>query len=183
MINKNLSSPQIARDLDHKDLAILKYLQQNGRISNVALSAKVHLSPSPCLERVKRLEELNLLKGYRAQLNKKLLGFGNVTFLQLNLEKMDDLSMQLFRDEVDNCPHIEECHLVAGKFDFILKLRYGLMDDFKEILERIAHFPGVLKTNAHMVIDQIKTSEDLPLDQISVARANVARVICDNRKR
>ena len=152
------------RNLDRVDRAILAALQEDGRISNVALAEEVHLSPSPCLERVKRLEAAGYISGYTARLNAEMLGYGKVAFIQVSLEKTTEEVFLGFKTEVIESDFVSECHMVAGGYDYILKVRFNDMENYRSVLERIVHFPGVSQTHTYMVIEQVKILTDVPLD-------------------
>lgn len=152
------------RNLDRTDRAILAALQEDGRISNVALAEKVHLSPSPCLERVKRLEAAGYISGYTARLNPDMLGYGKVAFIQVTLEKTTEEVFLDFKKEVMLSPFVAECHMVAGGYDYLLKVRFDDVDNYRSVLERIVQFPGVSQTHTYMVIEQVKVLADVPLE-------------------
>jgi len=151
------------RNLDRTDRAILAALQDNGRISNVALAEKVHLSPSPCLERVKRLESAGYIEGYTARLSSEMLGYGKVAFIQVNLEKTTEELFLEFKQKIMSSPFVAECHMVAGGYDYLLKVRFDDVDNYRVVLESIVQFPGVSQTHTYMVIEQVKVFADIPL--------------------
>lgn len=152
------------RKLDRIDRAILAALQEDGRISNVALADKVHLSPSPCLERVKRLEAAGYIDGYTAKLNASLLGYGKVAFVQVSLERTTEEVFLKFKQEVMLSPHVSECHMVAGGYDYLIKVRFDDMEKYRSVLERVVRFPGVSQTHTYMVIEQVKVEGDVPIE-------------------
>ena len=152
------------RKIDRIDKAILKALQLDGRISNVELAKTVHLSPSPCLERVKRLESDGYIDGYAARLNADLLGLGKVAFIQVSLEKTTEDIFLDFKKEVIANPIVAECHMVAGGYDYLLKVRFDDMESYRSILEKVVRFPGVAQTHTYVVIEQVKVSAELPID-------------------
>lgn len=162
---KTIKSPvKRHRSLDRIDRAILSALQADGRMSNVALAEKVHLSPSPCLERVKRLEAAGYITGYSAQLDADLLGYGTVAFIQVTLERTTEQVFLDFKNEVKKSDFVAECHMVAGGYDYLLKVRFDNMENYRSVLEQIVHFPGVSQTHTYMVIEQVKIVTDVPLD-------------------
>ena len=151
------------RNLDRTDRAILAALQDNGRISNVALAETVHLSPSPCLERVKRLESAGYIEGYTARLSPDMLGYGKVAFIQVNLEKTTEELFLEFKQQIMSSPFVAECHMVAGGYDYLLKVRFDDVDNYREVLESVVQFPGVSQTHTYIVIEQVKVFADVPL--------------------
>jgi Lrp/AsnC family transcriptional regulator, leucine-responsive regulatory protein len=151
-----------AHRLDRIDLNILKVLQSNGRISNVELSQKVGLSPAPCLVRVKKLEQEGVIESYRAQLNPVRLGFSMLAFIEVTLERTTSDVFDKFNQSVQTITEIEECHMVAGGFDYLIKIRCTDMEDYRRILgEKISTISGVSQTHTYVVMEQIKSSNEL----------------------
>lgn len=148
--------------LDRTDLNILRVLQNNGRISNVELSQLVNLSPAPCLVRVKRLEQDNIIRGYRAELNSVSLGLGLLAFVEITLDRTTPDVFEKFKQAILTIPEIEECHMVAGGFDYLLKVRCADMDGYRQILgEKIAAISGISQTHTYVVMEQVKSSNEL----------------------
>lgn len=153
------------RKLDRIDRAILAALQEDGRISNVALAEKVHLSPSPCLERVKRLEAAGYIEGYQAKLNASKMGYGKVAFVQVSLERTTEDVFSNFKKEVMSSPYVAECHMVAGGYDYLIKVRFDDIENYRSVLEAVVRFPGVSQTHTYMVIEQVKVEAEVPIDK------------------
>jgi len=149
------------RTLDRIDIAILKQLQSEGRISNVELSKRVNLSPSPCLERVKRLEEEGYIEGYSAKLNASKLGQGMSAFIQVTLDRTTGDVFDNFKDRLVDIPEVAECHMVAGGFDYLVKLRVSNMEVYRDVLGRLVDLPGVAQTHTYMVIEEVQADEGL----------------------
>ena len=149
--------------LDRIDYAILRALQEDGRISNVELSRRVNLSPSPCLERVKRLEGEGYIDSYKAQLNAHKLGMGTMAYIQITLDRTTSDIFDHFKEAVVTIPEVAECHMVAGGFDYMLKLRVSDMDAYRKLLGRIVELPGVAQTHTYVVIEQVKIDDILPV--------------------
>ncbi len=150
--------------LDRIDLRILKELQQNGRISNVELSRKVGLSTTPCLERVKRLEQRGYISGYRAILNPEQLGAGLLVYAEIRLAHTAGNVFEEFKKAVQELPHILECHLVSGDFDYLIKARVGDMKAYRELLgESLLKLPGVSASRSYMVMEEVKDGSPLPV--------------------
>ena len=148
--------------LDRIDLNILRTLQGNGRISNINLSRRVNLSPAPCLARVKRLEKSGYITGYRAELNPELLGLSLLAYVEITLDRTTPDVFERFKQAVRDVPEIEECHMVAGGFDYLVKVRSPDMDTYRKILgDRIATIPGVLQTHTYVVMEQVKRTGEL----------------------
>lgn len=159
---KNSKSPT-KKPLDRIDRQILQLLQQDGRIANVDLARRVHLSPTPCLERVRRLEREGYIQGYSAQLNPRKLQAGLMLLVELSLDRTTPDVFERFRQAVLDIPEVMECYLVAGGFDYVLKLRVADMADYRSLLnEKLTSIPGVLQTHTYVVIEDIKETNCLP---------------------
>ncbi|SEI10201.1 Lrp/AsnC family transcriptional regulator, leucine-responsive regulatory protein [Rheinheimera pacifica] len=158
-----MNTPVKTKGLDRIDISILDTLQRDGRIANVDLAKKVNLSASPCIERVKRLEKEGYIDGFGARLNAAKLGFGTAAFIQVTLDRTTSEVFDKFRDAVVQIPQVAECHMVAGGFDYLLKLRLPNMDAYRSILSLIVDLPGVAQTHTYVVIEQVKSDTGLPL--------------------
>ena len=120
------------RTLDRTDYKILRRLQENGRITNADLARSVNLSPTPCLERVRRLEADGYILNYVALLNPDRLGAGVVVFIQVQLDRTSPGVFERFKKQVNLTPEVVECHMVAGGFDYLLKVRTSSMVEYRE---------------------------------------------------
>jgi len=152
------------KPLDRVDLAILKTLQSDGRITNVELAKKVNLSASPCLDRVKRLEAEGYIKRYGAFLNAHKLDYGMTAFIQVTLDRTTADVFKLFKVEVVKIKEVVECHLVAGGYDYLLKIRFAGIESYRLILENIAGLPAISQTHTYMVTEHIKEDRGVPFD-------------------
>ena len=154
----------VDKDLDRIDKNILVELQKNGRLSNVELSKRVGLSPTPCLERVKRLEKENYISGYKAILNPSKLDASLLVFVEITLTKTSPDVFDDFAKAVDTLSVIQECHLVSGDFDFLLKTRVKDMLAYRELLgDTLLRLPAVSESRTYVVMDEIKSSNMLPI--------------------
>lgn len=151
------------RSLDRIDLTILDTLQKEGRISNVELAKKVNLSASPCLDRVKRLESEGYIEKYGATLNAAKLKYGMSAFIQVTLDRTTSDVFNEFRDEVVKIKEVAECHMVAGGFDFLLKIRFENMDAYRELLGAIVELPAVSQTHTYVVMEHVKKDQGVPV--------------------
>lgn len=150
--------------LDRIDKNILVELQKNGRLSNVELSKRVGLSPTPCLERVKRLEKENFITGYKAMLNPLKLDAALLVFVEITLTKTSPDVFDDFAKAVDELDVIQECHLVSGDFDFLLKTRVRDMLAYRELLgETLLRLPAVSESRTYVVMDEIKSTNLLAI--------------------
>ena len=150
--------------MDKIDRKILSELQQNGRMTNVELSKRVNLSPTPCLDRVKRLEREGFITGYVANLDPDKLGYSLIVFVQIVLDRTTNDVFEKFSREIWRMDEVMECHVVAGGFDYLLKLRFSDMKSYRRFLgERLAILPGVSQTHTYLVMEEVKNSTRLPL--------------------
>jgi Lrp/AsnC family leucine-responsive transcriptional regulator len=151
------------RPLDRIDLSILDCLQKDARISNVNLANKVNLSASPCLNRVKRLENEGYIQRYGAKLNASKLKFGMSAFIQISLDSTTSRIFDEFKETILKIKEVAECHMVAGGFDYLVKIRIADMEAYREVLGRIVDLPGVSKNHTYVVIESIKDDLGLPI--------------------
>lgn len=150
------------RSLDRIDRKILATLQDNGRISNVELARAVNLSPTPCLERVRRLESAGYIEGYSARLSAEKLGMGLTVFVQLTLDRTKPDVFDRFREDIADIPEITECHMVAGGFDYLIKIRTSDMNAYRNMLgDRLAALKSVLTTHSYVVMEEVKNDRRL----------------------
>lgn len=146
------------KELDRIDRNILKELQNDGRLSNVELSRRVGLSPTPCLERVKRLERQGFIQGYTAIINPRYLGAALLVFVEVTLERTSSEVFDQFNLAVQKLDIIQECHLVSGDFDYLLKTRVADMSAYRELLgETLLRLPGVKETRTYVVMEEVKS--------------------------
>ena len=151
-------------DLDRMDRKILKWLQDDGRITTVDLAEKVGLSPTAASERVKRLLRDGYVMGFRAMLDPKKLDRGLLVFVEVTLDKSTPDVFARFSDAVQTAPEVLECHMVAGGFDYLLKTRVADMAAYRGFLgEVVAQFPGVRETRTYVVMEEVKSDGYLPL--------------------
>jgi len=152
------------KKIDRIDKNILVELQNNGRLSNVELSKRVGLSPTPCLERVKRLESEGYITGYRATLNPELLDAALLVFVEITLTKTSPDVFSDFSKAVQDLEVIQECHLVSGDFDFLLKTRVKDMAAYRELLgDTLLRLPAVSESRTYVVMEEVKSTNVLPI--------------------
>lgn len=153
-------------DLDRIDRRILEVLQKDGRISNVQLARLVNLTPTPCLERVKRLERDGFILGYTALLNPERVDAGLLVFAEIRLTHTARDVFREFRREARKLPEVLDCHLVSGNFDYLVKARVRDMQEYRAFLaEKILALPGVNGSRSYVVMEEVKESTRLPLDR------------------
>ncbi|MEQ8858832.1 MAG: Lrp/AsnC family transcriptional regulator [Pseudomonadales bacterium] len=149
--------------LDATERQILRLLQSDGRMSNVALAEQVGLSESPCFRRVKQLENSGLIKGYAAVVDQRLLGLEVTAFVLVTMEKQPDAATQAFIAEVQAEEHIVECYATSGSHDYLMKVVARSIDHFSELcMQRILKFPGVMHVESSFSLKEIKHSRVLP---------------------
>lgn len=159
-----MSNPS-APKLDRIDKKILRELQIDGRISFVDLAEKVGLSTSPCLERVRRLERAGLILGYTALLNPKELDASLLVFVEISLNYTSGDIFEQFREAVKSWPQILECHLVAGDFDYLLKIRIKNMASYRTLLGDILHtLPGVRDSRTLVAMETVSETTALMIE-------------------
>lgn len=143
--------------IDRIDRKILRILQEDGRISNVALAKAVGLSPTPCLERVRKLERHGVIEGYVARINPDKLGSPLLVFVEITLTRTSADSFAQFSEAARKTDEILECHLVSGNFDFLIKARVADMASYRRLLgETILNMPGVNESRTYVVMEAIK---------------------------
>ncbi|WP_106478441.1 Lrp/AsnC ligand binding domain-containing protein [Phytohalomonas tamaricis] len=156
-----------SRTLDKIDLNILRCLQDNARISYVDLASNVGLSTTPCLERVKRLERAGIIRGYKAMLNPDALKAKLLVFVEVSLETQSPAVFDEFRRAVAKLPQIQECHLVSGQFDYILKCRIPEMSAYRQLLgDVVLTLPGVKESKSYVVMEEVKEEFSLYVPDI-----------------
>jgi len=147
------------RVLDRIDHKILRQLQNNGRLTNADLARSVNLSPTPCLERVRRLEADGYILDYVALLNPQKLGAGVISFIQVLLDRTNPDVFERFKKQVGLCPEVMECHMVAGGFDYLLKVRTSSMIEYRDFLgETLARMSDIKQTHTYVVIEEVKAT-------------------------
>jgi len=154
------------RILDKIDRNILKKLQLDGRISNVKLAELVHLSPTPCLERVKRLEKEGFIKGYVAILEPRMLDAALVSFIEVSLGRTTTRALDNFRRVIMEMEEVQECHMVAGGFDYLIKVRTSDMEHYRRFLgEKLSSIEDISATHTYVVMEEIKASSAVKVSE------------------
>ena len=154
--------------LDRIDIRILDALQEDGRLSNVDLAAKVALSPTPCLRRVKRLEEEGVIEHYRTQLNRTKIGLGVTAFVHINLDEHGPQATKAFLASVSAVGEIVSCHVVTGPFDFLLEVVTPTLEDYSNVMvERLGGLPGVKALQTSFALRSTEYRQRLPLSHLA----------------
>lgn len=144
-------------EIDRLDRKIIDILSSNGRISITELSKRIGLSKTPCQMRVKRLEELGVITGYRALLDPVKLGMDHIAFVEVKLNDTRERALQAFNQAIVQSAHIEQCHMIAGSYDYLLKVRTRNISDYRKILaEVISSLPHVANTSTFVSMEAVK---------------------------
>ena len=150
--------------LDRTDRAILRALQRDASISNVALAAKVNLSPPACLRRVERLKELGLIKGIVALLDPRALDLRSLVMIGVVLDRSTPESFTAFEKAVQKVPGCLECHVVTGEFDYFMLVRTKDNEGYNRLhAEQLLYLPGVRQIRTFMVLKQVLSTTELPV--------------------
>jgi Lrp/AsnC family transcriptional regulator, leucine-responsive regulatory protein len=171
-----------AIELDAVDRRILAVLQENGRLSNQDIAEQVNLSPSPCLRRIRRLEESGVIRGYVALLDAQKLGLDLLAYVNVRLEKRgspadalsgrrDGASMragathaELFKAAVQAWPEVVACHAMTGDMDYLLRVQVVDMAHFSRFVqEQLLHHPSVIDVKTSFSLERIKETTALPI--------------------
>lgn len=151
-------------ELSPTERKVLRLLQGDGRMSNVELAEQVGLSESPCLRRVKQLEQSGVIKGYAALVDQRLLGLEVTAFVLVTMEKQPDAATEAFIAAVQAEEHIVECYATSGSHDYLMKVVARNIDHFSELcMQRILKFPGVMHVESSFSLKEIKHSRGLPV--------------------
>lgn len=143
--------------LDKTDRKILEIVAADARISMTELARRVSLSKTPVLARLRRLEELGVIQGYAAQIDPVRLGLDHIAFVEVKLTDTREKALSAFNRAVAGVPEIEECHMIAGAFDYLLKVRTSDMARYRIVLgERISSLPHVAHTATHVAMQAVK---------------------------
>lgn len=152
-------------DIDETDRRILNVLQKDGRISNQDLADRVGLSPSPCLRRTKNLENSGVIQKYVALLHPSAAERGLQGIVQVRLDHQTTASVEKFEKEILKFPEVLECDLIAGDWDYILRVAVRDLDDFRKFsVNSLAKIPGVANVKSNISMKQVKYSTVLPLN-------------------
>lgn len=144
-------------DLDSFDHKILSVVASEGRVSVTELANRIGLSKSPTQTRLKRLEENGIIKGYRAMLDPIQLGREHVAFVEIRLSDTRESALKAFNDAVRAIPEIEQAHLIAGNFDYLLQVRARDMSDYRQVLaEKLSTLPHVSNTSTYVAMQAVK---------------------------
>ena len=143
--------------LDRLDRSILAALSSDGRLSMAALGEKVGLSKTPVQARVRRLERDGYIRGYQAIVDREKMGEGHVAFVQVKLSDTRSEALDAFNRAARAVPEIEQCHMIAASFDYLLKVRTKDIAAYRRVLgERISALPHVAQTSTYVAMETVK---------------------------
>ncbi|MDA0693776.1 MAG: Lrp/AsnC ligand binding domain-containing protein [Proteobacteria bacterium] len=151
-------------DLNKIDRNILRALQRDARMSFAELARRVGLSTTPCKQRVKKLERQGVIRGYQAILEPNALAAGLVVFVQIRLNRTAQDIFDDFKQAALDLPQVQECYLVSGNFDYLIKARVADMAAYRALLgDTLLALPGVQESTSYVVMEQVKESLVLPV--------------------
>lgn len=154
-----ISKRATAGTLDAYDRKIIDAVSTDGRITMTELAQRVGLSKTPCHARLKRLEADGYILGYRALLDPVKLGLEHVAFVEVKLSDTRAAALAAFNAAVQVLPEIEECHMIAGSFDYLLKVRTTGITDYRTFLgEELTALPHVAQTSTYVAMEAVKGS-------------------------
>ena len=149
--------------MDNIDLRILKELRKDGRLSNQELADRVSLSASPCLRRVRKLEESGVIKGFTALIDHRKYGLSINAFISVRLEKHTDGLVSDFEKGIQELDEVIACYLISGSRDYLLQIVAKDLDSYEQFLrQKLRLVPGIGQLESNFVLRQIKTSTQLP---------------------
>jgi Lrp/AsnC family leucine-responsive transcriptional regulator len=150
--------------LSEIDYKILKYLQDNARLSNVELSEHIHLSQSPCLRRVRNMEASGVIKGYVALVDQNTVGLPVSVFVNVRLEKQIEQALEIFEETVQNWSEVMECYLMTGDSDYLLRVVASDLAAYERFLmDKLTRVPGVASINSSFALKQVTYKTALPI--------------------
>lgn len=157
--------------LDRFDRAILTALLEDGRMSITALARRIGLSQSPTQARLRRLEGAGVIAGYRARLDPVRLGADHIAFAEVTLSDTREAALEAFNAAVTALPEVEEVHMIAGRFDYLLKVRTRSIQSYRAFLgERISTLPNVASTSSYVAMQAVKDSGPAALATVAEPR-------------
>nr|WP_070961550.1 Lrp/AsnC family transcriptional regulator [Hyphomonas sp. Mor2] len=149
--------------MDSKDRQILRELQGDGRLTNQDLSERVNLSPSPCLRRVRLMEEQGIIKGYTALVDQKAWGLPVTVFIRLKLERHSDEAVNAFEQAIIGMPQVMDCWLMTGRSDYLLRVIGADLDDYERFVRReLQRVPGIASIDTSFACGSVKHAQVLP---------------------
>ena len=151
-------------EIDTIDMQILRYLQQDAELSAAAIGEKIGLSQSPCWRRIQRMRDEGLIKGQQVLIDRKMLGFDVMVFAQVKLTAHGRSKVPEFADTLRAFDEIQECHLVLGNIDFLLRIVVRDIEAYERFFfEKLSHLPEIQEVHSNIVLSEIKYTAALPI--------------------
>ena len=161
---------------DSIDVRILRELQENAKLTNLELSKRVHLSPSPCLARVRRLERTGLIERYVTLLDSGRLGLGISVIIQIRLEKQIERTLEVFEAAMQRYPEVMECYLMSGDSDYMIRVVVRDVPSLQRfIVEELSKITGVANIRSSFALKQVKYKTALPLPEPPASESRVRK--------
>ncbi|QCO57852.1 Lrp/AsnC family transcriptional regulator (plasmid) [Pseudorhodobacter turbinis] len=143
--------------MDEMDRRILKVLARDGRISNAQLAQEVGLSPSPCWQRFRRLEQKGVISGYHAIFDQEKLGASEIVLIEIVLDRHDDETLEIFGQKMQQMPEVLEVHLTTGEYDYLIKVAVQGTRGYEEFLrKKLYKVPGIRHSRSSFVLRSLK---------------------------
>jgi Lrp/AsnC family leucine-responsive transcriptional regulator len=153
--------------MDSFDRDLVAVLQQEGRIANVQLAERVHLSESACLRRVRTLESQGVIQGYSARVDPQKVGLSGIVFVSITLERQDQDELRVFEEAVRALPEVMDCYLMTGEFDYLLRVVVADTQDFERIhSQQLTRLPGVARVHSSFALRTVQKSAAPPIRQL-----------------
>jgi len=151
--------------LDEADRRILREVQSDGRVPVVELAQRIGLSKTPCLKRLRRLEKDGVIRGYRADIDPDKIRQGYLVYVQVKLSSTTREVLDAFNEAVRGVPEIMSCHMMAGGFDYLLKIRTSDMKAYRQFMgDVLSQLPNIAQTSTFPVMEQVKESHELIIE-------------------
>jgi DNA-binding Lrp family transcriptional regulator len=158
-------------DLDATDIKILNLLQEDAKLTNVELASRVNLSPSPCLARVRALEQRGIVSRYVTLLDPLKVGLGISVFVQIGMERQVERNLEDFQAAIASYPEVMECYLMTGDFDYLIRVVVKDMPALERfIVDKLTKIPGISNIKSSLALKQVKYKTALPLPEKRFAR-------------
>jgi len=153
---------------DRIDRKILEHLQADGRLTNQDLAARIALSPSPCLRRVRALEEAGVIRQYVALVDPLKVGLAMLAYVTVKLEKKGKMPVEQFTRAVQSWPEVVACYSMTGDMDYLMRVQVEDLDHYARfIMEKLLKQPGVIDIRSNFVLERVKDTTSVPLEHLA----------------
>jgi Lrp/AsnC family leucine-responsive transcriptional regulator len=162
---KSAEADMLPEPFDAIDVKILQELQKDARLTNAELSSRVNLSPSPCLVRVRALENAGIIERHVTLLNARAVGLGVSVFVRISLERQVESALEIFESAMLDLNEVMECYLMTGDSDYLLRVVVADVQELERfIIDRLTRIPGVASIRSSFALKQVKYKTELPLE-------------------